>query len=195
MRYGFLSILFVLCAGCSVLSPVGTTPMTNYEISSVPSVRHQPMRQGDLLVMAMQSDPLYSSSQMAYRLSPYQLHYYARNRWLESPATMLQPLLVQTLQQTHAFHSVDSLPSMAHHNYLLSTRLVRLEQVFLQDSSHVVLSVQAQIVDVGSGRILASKEFTVSEEASMNACGDAVATNKAAERVLRQIAQFCTRHI
>jgi hypothetical protein len=65
---------------------------------------------------------------MAYTVKPYQLAYYRDNQWAETPAQMIQPLLVRTLQQTGFFQAILSPPDSGHASYALRTEIMELTQ-------------------------------------------------------------------
>jgi len=58
-------------------------------------VPHEPGRAATLLVLLPEISPAYDTARMAYSVKLYQLAYFRDNEWAETPAQMIQPLLVQ----------------------------------------------------------------------------------------------------
>src|SRR5579883_313436 len=190
----FLSMLFLI-TGCSLFSPV-KGPDNTFLIRTVPCPHEKwPGRPINLLVLPTGSNSIYNTTDMAYSTSCYQLSFYAKNGWAAPPARMMQPLLVETLQRTHYFHVVDSAPISASYDYVLSTQLIELRQVFCGCHSEVHLKVSAQLTNTATNRVIASREFEVIEPAAPNPCGGVIAANRAMAYVLIQIANFCLRKL
>ncbi len=183
----FLAML--LLSAC--LSPV-KTEQTTYVINTLPpSIAKKPQHHGTLVVAQMDSNAIYNTTQMAYSTRPYQVSYFAKNSWADTPATMLQSLLIQTVQRTHYFSAVGSPSMVGHYDYVLDTQLLQFEQRFYKSSSEVVVVVRAQITKAATNRITATKQFTVIEAAPFNTpYGGVIAANRAAAKLMAQIARF-----
>ena len=81
------------------------------------------MRPKILLISVPETIPVYNTTEMAYMIKPYQIAYFSLNQWAETPAEMLQPLLVQTLQNTHHFKAIVTPPYSGHFDYVLNTQI------------------------------------------------------------------------
>jgi len=105
---------------------------------------------------------------------------------------MLAPLLVAALQQAGAFRAVVPAPTSAAGDLRLDTELVRLQQVFGGGPSHVRLTLRATLVDQVSRRVLAWREFDVTEPASSeDAAGGVAAANRAVQTMLQALSTWC----
>lgn len=188
-----LAILFQLI-GCSVFSPVKLGKETEYVINAqvYPSAKY-PKRRITLLVTPVTADPIYNTTQMAYSTKPYELAYFAKNRWAETPPQMLQTLLVQTLRKTHYFYAVDSTP-ISHYNYILNTQLLELKQVFYANTSVIQLKLRVQLINSSTNQVIATKEFSTTQIAPQaNPYGGVIAANRSVAALLNQVAKFCLR--
>lgn len=198
MNFRFISFIAIisLLSGCSLFGPV-QGPTKTYVINTVPHAAHTKAKSGTtVLVSAVESNAAYATPQMAYSEHPYQLAYFAKNSWAETPGQMLQPLIVQTLQNTHHFHAVTMSPSLAKANYVLNTQLIELKQVFSVCKSEIHLTLRAQIMSAADFHIVATKEVRVIEPAPQrNPYGGVIAANRAVANALTQIANFCLRTI
>src|SRR5437868_1512672 len=111
----WMTVLLGICmlSACSFLSPVKIDATNKYVVNKVPCyIPHKKKRAIILLVTKPEIRPIYNTTLMAYTIRPYQISYYSLNQWAESPDQMFQPLLVQTLQDTHHFKAVVTPPYM-----------------------------------------------------------------------------------
>jgi cholesterol transport system auxiliary component len=194
IRLIFMAAVLLGLAGCSMFSPVQNPKL--YVINKVPA--HVPTRHksgNTIQVQAPDSSPIYSTNDMAYTTTPYQISYFAKNTWAEAPAIMLKPLMVQTLQKTHHYNSVTTSDTLVQTDFVLHTQLLQLQQDFGQGGSYVHLQVRAQLVRSATGTVVATKLFDVTAPAPQaSPYGGVIAANQAAEEFLQQLARFCLKY-
>lgn len=187
-----VAIILYAITGCSVFGPVQVNNATTYELNTVPHLKKHNRRSGAILVMPMQSNPIYDTTQIAYSLRPYQVAYFAKNQWATTPAQMIQLLIVQTLQNSGYFRVVSLAPVLGHYNYILTTRLIELRQMFMVPQSVVRIKMRAELADASTGKIIASREFSAFQTAPQNTPYSGVqAANIAVANVLKQLLRFC----
>lgn len=191
-----LTLSLFLLSSCTLFSPIKTEPVTTYVLNTVPqSVPKKATRRIALLVTPTESNAIYNTPEMAYTTRPYQIAYFAKNRWAETPARMLQPLIVQALQNTHYFRIVSGTASIGRYHFILNTQLIQLQQTFFSHLSFVRLTLRAQLINASNGQVLATKQFSVEEFASRTPYGGVKAANRATAKVLKQLAGFCLQKI
>ena len=183
----------VLLDGCSPFQPVRAVQQNVYVLqaasAATPATQRRPLT---LLVSQPRAEPGFDSPRMAYVREPYRIDYYSQSRWADAPAHMLAPLLVHAIEQGGGFRGVVQGPSAAWTDLRLDTDLVRLQQEFLERPSRIHLTVRAQLVQMASRRVLATRQFDVVETAdSEDAYGGVVAAHRALRRVLGEVAEFC----
>jgi cholesterol transport system auxiliary component len=145
-----------------------------------------------LAVSPSRAWPGFDTPQMAYAREPQELGYFVKSRWADSPSRMLSPILARALAADGRFVAVVSTPSTVPADLRLDTEIVRLLQDFAMRPSRAQLTVRAQLLDLRSMRVLATREFNEFEPASSeDAAGGAGAVNRALGRLLRQLADFC----
>jgi cholesterol transport system auxiliary component len=178
------------------MSPVPVGATSSYIVNTVPAVQTERMsRHVTMMVALPEVTPVYSTSDMVYTSQPYQISYFAKSNWIETPAHMLQPLIVQTLQNTRAFHAVGSSAAMGHVNFIVNTQLLRFEQDFTKPQSVFRLALRVQLLDATQNQIIATRDIAVVEPAPQNTpYGGVVAANRATAKALHAIAQFCLRY-
>lgn len=190
-----LMAIFLLTA-CSILPPVKTDNYTTYVFNSIPNNTNKSYGHKTLYVSQVTADPLYSTSEMAYSTHQYQVEYFAKNRWSDTPAKMLRPLIIQSLKNTKHFHAVTSSTGPIRYDYMLNIQLLELRQLFISHSSFVVFKINAEIIDMKTNQIIASKTFTTIEGARYcSPLGGVIATNKAVNATLNELDHFCINAI
>ena len=194
------ALAVILLGGCSALLPPPPPPDNIYLLeANLPPVpaRSAPaaQRQIVLAVGTPRARAGFDTAQMVWVRQAHGLEVYSRNRWADTPARMLAPLLAQTLERSGAFHAVVQTPSAVSATLRLDTELVRLQQDFSVQPSRVQLTLNAQLIDIGTRRIIASAEFDETENAATeDAYGGVHAANLALGRLLVRLAAFCTEH-
>lgn len=191
-----IQILLCMClAGC--LSPVKLTPNNNYFLNTLPDrVPSYRTHSATILVLTPDVREAFDTTQMAYSLHHYEVSYYGLNQWAELPGRMLQPLIVQTLQNTHYFHAVVAPPYLGQADYMLKTQVLDLRQDYSQQYRTFKLSIRAQLIRVSTGRVMATKLINVSEPIpNCTPYSGVQAGNRAEARALREIAVFTVNAI
>jgi len=177
---------------CTQFQPVKNEPPKLFalqaELDRAPAA---PSASLTLAVNAPRAAPGYDSSRMVYVRKSYELESFAKNQWVDTPARMLAPLLVRALEGSGKFRAVVQSPSPVAADLRLDTEIVRLQQEFIAHPSRVHLTLRAQLVDVKSARVVASREFDVVENAaSEDPYGGVMAANLAVRRALVELVAF-----
>ncbi|HEU5296457.1 MAG TPA: ABC-type transport auxiliary lipoprotein family protein [Burkholderiaceae bacterium] len=143
-----------------------------------------------LLILAPRTQRAYDTTQMAYTLRDHEIAYYRDHEWGATPAEMMQPLLVSTLERTHRFAAVLSVPYGGRSTYVLQTQIDELVQDFTLPTVAVRIAMHLQLTNSVSRRAV-SKEIVVTEPmAQRSAEAGIAAANRATVKTLREVAQF-----
>jgi cholesterol transport system auxiliary component len=183
--------LTVALVGC--FGPIKTPEQKTYFLTDQGAGVAAPGRPlpATLLVTVPAADPGYNTDGMAYIKVPYRLQYYAQNRWVDSPARLLVPLMVEALSDTQHFAHVVAPPYTSAMSYRLDTHLIELVQDFTHKPSVVHLQVSAQLIRTSTQQVIASQLFVVTRSApSENPYGQVRAANQAVTEFLRQLSHF-----
>lgn len=144
-----------------------------------------------LLVFPPQTRPIYDTTEMAYSTQPYEIAYFSQHEWAETPAQMLQPLLVRTLQNTRFFSAVLAPPYPARYNYALRTEIRELIADFTSEPAALQLSLRFQLSEGATDRIVAIKEVSIREPMrEKTPYAGVVAGNDASAKALLELATF-----
>jgi cholesterol transport system auxiliary component len=177
--------------GCSLFSPVKMETQKSV-INRIPvELPNGTTRPISLSVSIPETRPIYDSTQMAYSTQPYQIAYFSRNEWGETPSQMFQPLIVRTIQNTRHFSAVQSQPHFGRHTYALRTEILELKQDFTSNPAALELTMRFQLSREATNEVVATKEVSVREpmgEKTPN--GGVIAANDAAEKALTALARF-----
>lgn len=196
MRFIILVGMPFILTACSIFQPVKIEPMSTYILKSASSPSVSAKRTGlTLLVAAPTASPGYDNPTMAYVDRAYQLKYFTRNKWVDTPARMLKPLLVQALEDTHHFRAVVKLPFPGEANLRLDTTILSLYQDFTKQPTQVRLVVHVQLINLVTREAIATREFDLRENApSATPYGGVVAANHLMGQLMHQIAAFVVQY-
>lgn len=185
------ALCLVSLAGCAALKPADTDTQ-KYVLSAVPAdLPAERQHAATLLVLAPETAPAYATPRIAYTTSKDQIAYFSRNEWAETPAQMMLPLIVETLQKTHYFSAVLTPPYFGHSSFLLRTEIIELAQDFTIDPAVLRLKVHADLRRETFSQQIAAKEFLITEPlGARNPQAGVVAANAAVERLLRGLSGF-----
>jgi cholesterol transport system auxiliary component len=190
-RSGALGAFVLIVAGCTVLPPAVPAPSLHL-LDALPATPAAGERRDLTLEVApVRAAPGFDTAAMAYVGKPHALDHFAQNRWADTPARMLTPLLVRTLESEGGFRAIVPGPSSVPADLRVDTELVRLQQDFLQKPSRVDLALRVQVVGLRDRRVLATRYVEVTEPAaSDDPAGGVAAANVAAARALAMVAAF-----
>lgn len=203
MKHVCAVALLLLAGGCGVLSPKSAPPPAFYALDATSAhspggVRAQPaaVRAADTALTLIINPPHaaagYDSRRIVYVRTPHKLEYFAHSEWVDTPARMLAPLIVASLENGGAFRAVVLTPSAASGDLRLDVEIVRLQHEFGSGPSHVRFTLRAYLVGVKSRRVLAWREFDASiASTSEDPYGGVLAANRAVQAVLGELSAFC----
>lgn len=195
IKISVIAVSVFVLSGCNLLSPVKKDSKT-YIFNQIPcDIPQKPKGHITLVVALPEARSMNSTTNIAYSLKPYQVAYYSQNEWIETPAQMLQPLIIQTLQKTNHYTAVLSAPYFGPFDYTLNTQILFLQQAFTLTPPVVQLTVRAQLSRSGTNQLIAVKQFEVNEP--IHCCtpyAGVLATNAAVSKVLAELADFVLAH-
>ncbi len=147
-----------------------------------------------LLVDKPEARAALDTPRIAYLRRDYAFEYFTQSAWVESPARMLAPLLARALERQGGFEAVASAPSAVAAELRLATEVLDFTHDFRTQPSRVRIALRVQLIDAGSRALLATRVFEAEEPAaSDDAYGGVQAFNRAAARLLPEIAAFAAR--
>jgi len=180
-----------LMSGCALMSPA-QVESTKAVLNKLPGeLQQQATRAATLLVFPPETRPVYDTTQMAYTTRAYQVAYFSRHEWAETPSQMLQPLLVTTLRHTRAFSAVLMPPHVGRVSYTLRSEIVELLQDFMTQPATLRLGLRIELSDDTTGRVIASTDIVLREPMQQQTPeAGVVAANEAVAKALQEVARF-----
>jgi len=181
----------VFFSGCTLFSPVNIDTKKNV-LNNIPrDLPSERTHSATLLVLIPETMPACATTQMAYSTKAYQIAYFTKNEWAETPAQMIQPLIVQTLRNTHYFSGVLSPPYFGHYTFGVRTEILELKQDFTSEPAMLQLAMRISLSREATNQVVAKKELSVSEPMfERNPYAGVVAANEAMAKLLRELAKF-----
>ncbi len=149
-----------------------------------------------LLVSPILSASGFDGSDMAYMRMPHEIEYFARHRWVDAPARMLEPLLVAAAERSGLFRSVAETGSGVDADLRLDSKLVHLQQVCRPEPSALQLELRVTLVKLASAEVLASRTLSVSEPlAKRTPYAGVEAANRAVARLMWALQEFLAEQL
>lgn len=193
MNKFYIGLLCLLTA----CAPVQPTITNQYKIIAF-SAKQDATGPSTQSILISQPDAIagYQTEQMLYTDKPFQLSSFAHSGWISSPANMLTPLIVQSLQHSHYFSAVAAGPNADKTDYRLDTQLIALQQNFLTKPSTFELSVQIVLTRVGDGHVVASRTFKEHIPCPTDTpYGGVIAANKAAQVFTAALTKYVIKQV
>lgn len=188
-----VSGLFLLSACTTLLS----SQVHQYQLNAFGEVAKIHAKQRSSILINQPSAMMgYDTKHMLYVTKPYQLSVFADNSWMSAPASMLLPLVVQSVESSHYFYAVASSPEAVNTDYRLEMQLLALEQNFLVKPSQLKLVVRATLMQVANNRMIAEK--TLYEQIPCRndtPYGGVLAANQATQKLTSRITHFIVKHL
>ncbi len=193
-----LGSIMLMLSGCSILSPIPNTEINNFQIVFTPpntetttqSETKLPKQNLTLFVTPLSTEQPYNSTDMYYQQEKYILASYQLSRWATLPSKMITQTLIRSLETQHIFENVVSSNFIGYANYRLTGTLNKLVQVVDKNGAKVLLSVSYTLVSADNGRVIASKNFTLSTPSETNAKSYAKTTNLLANKLANNVSTW-----
>ncbi len=178
-------------------SPVKTQVSNQYKLQSF-NAKKWGKQHSHQSILISQPDSIagYQTEQMLYTDKPFELSNFANSAWISSPANMLFPLIVQSIEKTHYFYAVASSPNSDKTDYRLDTQLIELQQNFITKPSVLELAVNVVLTHVEDSRVvrsrIISKRVTCPTDTPL---GGVIAANKATFELTKTLSDFVVQNI
>ena len=190
----------MLMASCTSLLSNEVIHTTYYSLDRVYSkaLTKPALNNNDNLPILIVNTPIaapgFDTQRMMYTRAPYQLEYFAKNEWIDTPAKMLRPLMISTIEKTSAFNTVLAKQSVTASDIRLESELIKLVQNFNTTPSHVEFILRVSMIDSATNKVIALQEFNERVDAkSDNPMGGVIAANAAINLALNKLGNFSSQ--
>ena len=193
--------LFLICIilPCllSACHPMTRTPKYEYKLDQYSShtypanTKHQ-----SLFINKPTALAGYNRTDMLYVDKPYALTAFAYHAWVDTPADMLLPLIMQSVQAMQYFDATASSPIVSSTSYRLDNQLLELHQSFMQNPSVLYFSVKVTLTRVADNQIIASTILQQAVNCPKNTpYGGVIAANQATKQFTAQLTKFIYKNL
>jgi len=194
---GLSVLLLSACALHATKTAAPTTYSLDFGTPSAPAVpAPSPATAPTLLVAPMLAASGYDSTHIIYTRLAHQPEYFAHSLWIDTPVRMIAPLMVTALANSGTFLAVAPTTSAVAGDLRLNTELVRLEHDFSTQPAQMQFTLRATLVDNGTRRVLAWREFNETVPTPGDAPYDGIkAANSAVQAGLQELSVFCAEAV
>ena len=155
-----LNIVILMCVELLLVacSPIKTPASNQYKLEAfnVQKLSNKRTAQS-ILISQPEAMAGYQTEQMMYIKKPFELSAFVHNTWVSTPANMIYPLLMQSLQKTGYFYAVASGPYVDKADYRLDTQVIALQQNFLPKPSVMDLVAKVVLTHIADNRVVSSR--------------------------------------
>jgi len=128
---------------------------------------------------------------MRYTYSASEQGTYQNSQWSNDIGKLLQGTFIQVLEESRIFRAVLPYTSTLKEDYRLESNIFEFAHYIRGKESYAVVSIQFNLIDTGTGKLLKSRRFSYKEPtASLDAKGYAGATNRIIVRLNRELIQW-----
>jgi cholesterol transport system auxiliary component len=198
VRFGAASLAAFLLCGCSLLFPADSPPSALFSFdSSQQTMKSQPPVQAGaptLVVSIPRAAAGFDTPRIIYVRREHKLEHFRQSQWVDTPANMLSPLLVASLERSGQFNAVVQSPTSAVGQLRLDVEIVRLQHEFLSLPSRAHFTLRAHLLDTATRQVVAWREFDAHvPSSSEDPYGGVLAANNAVRIVLEELTAFCAQ--
>jgi len=192
-RLGALIAVAVMITGCAIPLVGGdaaTAARHTYllEWAADKPATLSPKATQSLLIAPTRARPPYSGSDMLYMSSEHELNAFAYHRWADSPAHMLEPLLILSAENSGLFKLVVPAGNQVLTDLRLDTWMLHLRQVFTSGECHLEFAIRVELNDVATARPLGARLFSYREPCDQaSPQGGMRAANRIVGRFLQEL--------
>lgn len=149
-----LTVVILAVAGC-----FAAHAKRYFDLGAPVSGPAEPAFDRTLLLDRPGVEGIYDDFRVVYRLSPTEVNYYAYNFWAERPARLIRDMIRERLVAQGRFRRVDLDSGEEPAEWLLKTRVFRIEEEDRADGWFARLAMAFEVVDVATGSVIAARAF------------------------------------
>ncbi|MGB8952869.1 MAG: ABC-type transport auxiliary lipoprotein family protein [Candidatus Aminicenantales bacterium] len=117
-----------------------------------------------LFIEPVAVDNFYDDFRIIYRISPFELNYYSYNFWAEKPARLIRNSIYDFFSRNKIFKKVTLVLSEENPDLVFKSKIFIIEEVDARESWFARLSMEIELKDYSSGRILVTHRFDRKEK-------------------------------
>jgi cholesterol transport system auxiliary component len=198
VRFVAVSLAAMLLCGCSMLLSADSPPPELFSFDTTQQVVESPQHVQDgaptLIVSVPRAAAGFDGRQIIYVRQEHKLEYFRQSQWVDTPASMLSPLIVAALERSGQFSAVVPSPTSAWGQLRLDVEIVRLQHEFLTLPSRAHFTLRAHLLDTATHQVVAWREFdAIVTSSSEDPYGGVLAASSTVRIVIEELAAFCAQ--
>ena len=151
--------IVLLSALIGLWSCFGASPDKKYyHLELAPAPAEAPSGRS-LLIDRIDIASVYDDFRIVYRISPFEINYYAYHFWAEKPGRMLQAILCRHLEGSKRFAKVLTETTKEDPDWILRCSVYQMEEVDERTAWSARLGMKIELAEFKSGLVLASRRF------------------------------------
>ncbi len=188
-KYIALSIMLVIgLLGCTKEPAL---KVYSLDIPAVGAVHSSTYKNKSIKVAYPQSLKDQISQKMNFSYSSSDRGSYQNSEWSNNVSKLLQGTFIETLDSSRIFKAVLFDTSTAKEDYRLESTVFAFNHSVRDTESYALVSVQFNLIDTNTGRLVKSKRFSYRETTpTVDAQGYVTATNVAVERLSKDLVMW-----
>ena len=191
-------LLVLIAGGCT--SPFGPREAESTRVFLLMPPEFPPSRRNpagpSIIVSRPRAAAGFTGAQMLYTKTPFELEAFAHHRWADTPAQMLEPLVVDAVEQSGLFREVATATTGARADLRLDSELLRLVQVFASGVSTVEVAMRVSLIGTEDSGLIDSRLLEAVEPADEpNPYAGVEAANRAVARLLNELRAFLAQNL
>lgn len=195
IRHGLRCSMIGLLGLLSACTAVRTHVKNQYKLQSYSQKQWPQAKTKTLLITPTDAVSGYQTNDMLYINQPYHVSHFVQNAWISPPATMIYPLILESIQHSHIFHAIVSGFYTWKTDYRLDTQLITLQQNFITKPSQIELTLKATLTNNHDSHIIASRLFQYRIHCKSDTpYGGVQAANQATQAFTADLNHFLYQH-
>ena len=191
MRSSKLITFIIILVGLAGCTKAPALKVYSLDMPPVATVQSSAYKNKNIKVTYPQSAREDISQKMNFTYSSSVSGNYQNSEWSNNMNKLLQGTFVEVLDNSRLFKVVLLDTSTAEEDYRLESTIFAFHHRVRGLESHAIVSIQFNLINIGTGRLVKSKRFSYSEATStLDAKGYVSATNNIMVRLSKDLLQW-----
>lgn len=144
MKNLFYLLIVVLISGCSLKQEVTDTNSYSIDFNSKNSSYKNIGK--SILIEEPLVNKSFNSRSIFYSTKPYLFEEYAKNRWINSPSSMIHNSLAESFQNSNLFSLVSLEDTKIKYDYVIKTSVIKIYHEINGDESYAILKIKFDLL-------------------------------------------------
>lgn len=192
IKYVSVFLVVFWLSGCVGAGPKHIDNAKRYTITTN-AVKSSQNTKSDKIIKVLEpiTNRELDATAMLYSEDKFSLDGYALSQWSDTPASMLQKAMSDTLDNSDLYKGVVTSRIKTKSDHFLQSELRQFKQIFENGNSYGILEIKIFLIDAQKRELISSKRFHYKIKApSNNARGAVISLNKASKNMLEDMRKW-----